>query len=71
VSEEWLPLSGAAAKAGVSRNSVARWVVAGLLKSRKGRVRNLEATLVEVSKVRELAKERKPGRPRKGDAAKK
>jgi predicted site-specific integrase-resolvase len=63
--DEWQSLRQAAATAGVDRNTVARWVRQGLLKSRKGKVRHLQTTLVEVAKVRELAKQRKPGRPRK------
>ena len=36
-----------------------------MLKSRKGKVRHLQTTLVEVAKVQELSRQRKPGRPRK------
>ena len=63
--DEWQSLRQAALAAGVDRNAVARWVRDGLLKSRKGRYRHLQTTLVEVAKVKELAKQRRPGRPRK------
>jgi predicted site-specific integrase-resolvase len=62
--DDWQPMQQAAIAAGVSRHSVSRWVRNGLLKSRKGRVRNLNATLVKVAAVRELAKTRKRGRPK-------
>jgi hypothetical protein len=62
--DDWQPMQQAAIAAGVSRHSVSRWVRNGLLKSRKGRVRNLNATLVNVAAVKGLAKTRRPGRPR-------
>ncbi len=64
MSQQWQPLSHAAAAAKVGRNAVARWVKEGLLESKKGRVRNLETTLVRVDQVKELAKQRPRGRPR-------
>jgi ribosomal protein L19E len=58
------PMNRAATAAGVDRNTVARWVKTGLLKSKKGRYRHLETTLVSVAKVKMLAADRKPGRPK-------
>jgi len=67
--DDFQPLKKAAELAGVDRNSVARWVKEGLLKSRKGRVRNLQTTLVSVAAVKALAVTRRPGRPKKSEAA--
>jgi predicted site-specific integrase-resolvase len=55
----------AADAAGVSRKSVERWVRDGLLKGKPAKVGHIQATLVSVKAVRELAKTRRPGRPKK------
>ena len=65
VMDDFQTMSRAAGLAGVDRKSISRWVKAGLLKSKREQVRNLTATLVSVKAVRELAKERRPGRPSK------
>ena len=65
MSDDMEPLRQAGLAAGVDRNTIARWVKAGLLKAKKGKVRHLETTLVSVAKVKALAAERPPGRPKK------
>jgi hypothetical protein len=67
--EGWETIRQAALAAGVSRQAVARWVEAGLLRSKAGAVGHLAATFVRVADVRELAETHKPGRPPKGGAA--
>lgn len=62
--DDWQTIRQAALTVGVTRQTVAKWVDLGLLKSRKTKVRNLDAKLVNVAKVRELAETRKPGRPK-------
>ncbi len=58
-------MKSAAEAAGIARKTVERWVKTGLLKGKPKKVGNLIATLVSVAKVKELAKERRPGRPTK------
>jgi hypothetical protein len=58
-------ISKAAKLAGVARQSVTRWVQEGLLKGTPIQIGNLNATLVSIRAVKELAKQRRPGRPRK------
>lgn len=55
----------AAEIAGVARQSVAAWVKLGLLKGKPAKVGHIQATLVSVARVKELAKQRRPGRPKK------
>ena len=55
----------AAEAVGVDRKSVERWVRMGLLIGKPATVGHIKATLVSVAKVRELAKQRRPGRPAK------
>lgn len=63
----WQPLNRAAEIVGVHRVTLSRWVKAKRLKTRKGQVRNLQATLVNIEDVRRLVGEGlKPGRPPKG-----
>jgi transposase-like protein len=62
---DWQSIVEAARMTGVNRNSIARWVKLGLLVGRPRAVRNLVATEVSVSRVKELAKQRPPGRPKK------
>lgn len=50
---------------GVNRNTLARWIKDGKLKSSRGRVRNLQTKLVDVDEARALAADCRPGRPRK------
>jgi len=63
--DDWQSVRKAAEAAGVARNSVAKWVKLGLLKGKPATLGHIKATLVSVAKVKELAKERKPGRPAK------
>jgi predicted site-specific integrase-resolvase len=63
--DELLTITDAARKAGVDRNAVARWVKAGLLAGKRKKVGNLIATMVSVDDVRRVAKDHRPGRPRK------
>ena len=60
----------AAEVTGTARQSIATWVKLGLLKGRAATVGHIKATLVSVAAVRELAKQRPPGRPRKSAEAK-
>jgi len=62
---EYLSLRQAAIATGIDRNTLSRWVKLGLLPSKKGKARHLETTLVNVARAKELAKGRKPGRPKK------
>lgn len=68
MADDFLPLKQAAEKTGIDRNTLARWVKAGKLKSRKGHVRHLQTTLVSVAAVKALIPPGgvKAGRPRKG-----
>jgi hypothetical protein len=50
---------------GTDRKSIARWLKLGLLKGKPTKMGHLIATLVSVKAVKELAKTRRPGRPRK------
>jgi hypothetical protein len=67
--DDYRSLSQAADDVGVSRQAIATWVRLGLLDAKTAPVpgSNLTSTLVSVAKARELAKVRKPGRPRKSD----
>ena len=58
-------LGKAAELAGVTRQSVATWLKLGLLKSKSASVGTLTVALVSVKAVKELAKQRRPGRPKK------
>jgi hypothetical protein len=66
--DDYQPMWKAAELAGVTRKTIAKWVKAKLLKTRKRKFRHLVATLVSVKEVKELAKSRRPGRPRKASA---
>lgn len=62
----WASLSKAAESAGINRNTIARWVQTGKIKSRPGQVRNLVTVLVNLAEVRKrVAAGVHPGRPRK------
>ena len=59
------PMRKAADAAGVTRQTIARWVKSGKLKGKKAKVGHLTATFVSVSVVRKLKADQPRGRPRK------
>jgi hypothetical protein len=70
----WLSLSEAAKRFGVNRATLAGWasgkVVRGKLRTKRGKVRNLVTTLVNVEDVQKIvAAGVRPGRPKSSDRA--
>jgi len=62
---DWQTVRQASEKTGVARISISRWLKLGLLRGKPTTVGHMAATLVSIPELRKVAKNRKPGRPRK------